>query len=460
MALSAATVWEVRTAGSDTACSGGFVTGQSGTDYSQQDAAQYTGTNLVIDGALNTKVTSATHNFVAADVGNLIRVTAGTNFTVGFYQIVSCASNAATLDRAVGTIGSTGGTFAVGGALATPGLAVAALVAGHTIYAKGSYTTTTNTANVTGGRLDFAVSGTQVAFNKFYGYTTTRGDGGKYTITLGATFTGPLITTNNANSFHDIRNVALVGNATSGSIAITHAGRSNRIQNLKVSGFGAGGGHIVQIVTGSATLADFEISGGATGTSAALALGVNCQVWNGWVHGNAGRGIVLSSGSMSMQRVISTDHTGANGYGFFNVSAGEWTTDHCVGWNNAAGDWILSGANGSIVCTYCVSGGGSGYNWDNLTGPNSIDLYYCARKQNTTGTFRTTPTINVGLVTLTGDPFTNAAAGDFSSDLVAGEGLALRDVVSTMFGLTTSYADIGAAQHLDAGINRLLLEDG
>lgn len=46
MALPAATVWEVRTTGSDAACSGGFVAGASGTDYSQQNAAQYSASDL------------------------------------------------------------------------------------------------------------------------------------------------------------------------------------------------------------------------------------------------------------------------------------------------------------------------------------------------------------------------------------------------------------------------------
>jgi hypothetical protein len=45
MALSSATVLEVRTTGVDTN-GGGFVTGATGTDFSQQNAAQYSGTNL------------------------------------------------------------------------------------------------------------------------------------------------------------------------------------------------------------------------------------------------------------------------------------------------------------------------------------------------------------------------------------------------------------------------------
>jgi hypothetical protein len=75
--------------------------------------AAYDFTDLVIDGALNTKVTSASHNFVASDVGRMLRVDSGTGFTAGTYRIVSVALNAATLDRAVGTAGSTGGSFHV-----------------------------------------------------------------------------------------------------------------------------------------------------------------------------------------------------------------------------------------------------------------------------------------------------------------------------------------------------------
>src|SRR5262245_28758828 len=111
--------WEVRSTGNDNN-GGGFVIGGSGTDYSQQDAAQYNFTDLVVDGSVNTKVTSASHNFVAADVDNIMHITAGTGWTVGFYRILSVASNAATLDRSPAAVSTTGGTFYVGGALATP----------------------------------------------------------------------------------------------------------------------------------------------------------------------------------------------------------------------------------------------------------------------------------------------------------------------------------------------------
>lgn len=67
-------------------------------------------TDLVIDGADNTKITSAARAFVAGDVGKKISITGGTGFTVDVYTIESVAGGAAFLDAAVGTVGSTGGT--------------------------------------------------------------------------------------------------------------------------------------------------------------------------------------------------------------------------------------------------------------------------------------------------------------------------------------------------------------
>jgi hypothetical protein len=103
-AISADTVWEVRsTNGADTN-GGGFVPGQGATDVSG-------GTDLAIDAASNTVVTSASHNFVAADVGKYLAITAGTDWNLGYFNILSTATNAATLDRTPGAVGLTGGTY-------------------------------------------------------------------------------------------------------------------------------------------------------------------------------------------------------------------------------------------------------------------------------------------------------------------------------------------------------------
>src|SRR3990167_3249347 len=86
-AFNAATVFEVRTAGAAT--NGGcFVTGASGTDRSQQDAAQISYTDLVI-GAVTTELTSAAFPFAADDEGNCINIASGAGCTVQIVQVVS-----------------------------------------------------------------------------------------------------------------------------------------------------------------------------------------------------------------------------------------------------------------------------------------------------------------------------------------------------------------------------------
>ncbi len=73
-------------------------------------------TDIVIDGADNTKITSVSRPFVATaagvtgDEGHFLNITSGTGFTVHRVKIVSVAAGAATCSSAMGTVGSTGGT--------------------------------------------------------------------------------------------------------------------------------------------------------------------------------------------------------------------------------------------------------------------------------------------------------------------------------------------------------------
>ena len=139
MALSASTVWEVRAGGTATG-GGGFVSGGGGTDYSQQDAVHSTRTDIVIDAATNTDITSASDNFASDDVGNIINITSGTGFTTGRYEIVSVSSGVATLDRAVGTVGSTGGNGVLGGAMTITDANLSDVVAGNKVWIKADAT--------------------------------------------------------------------------------------------------------------------------------------------------------------------------------------------------------------------------------------------------------------------------------------------------------------------------------
>ena len=80
----------------------------------QTEGGCNTYTDLAVDGTLNTKVTSASYNFVAADVGSWLDITAGGAWTGGRYVIVSVAANAATLASSPAAVSSTTGTFVTG----------------------------------------------------------------------------------------------------------------------------------------------------------------------------------------------------------------------------------------------------------------------------------------------------------------------------------------------------------
>ena len=113
MAVGATAIWRVRPGGSNTN-GGGFDAGISGagTDYSQQNAAQASGTNGATVGT--TDFADATANaFTSAMVGNAIYIS-GTGQTTGWYFVVAYVSAShVTLDRSAGT--GTVATWNLGG---------------------------------------------------------------------------------------------------------------------------------------------------------------------------------------------------------------------------------------------------------------------------------------------------------------------------------------------------------
>lgn len=136
MAFAATVIWQSRPRAGNANNGGGFdpVSGTPGFDYSQQNSAQVTYTDLVI-GAINTStLTSAAHPFTAAHVGNIINITGGTGFTVQRVQVLSVTATVATIDVSAGTVSSTGGTGYLGGALNNAEACAALMVSGNTFY--------------------------------------------------------------------------------------------------------------------------------------------------------------------------------------------------------------------------------------------------------------------------------------------------------------------------------------
>jgi hypothetical protein len=145
MAIAATTQWEVRTTGAATN-GGGYSSG--GTDYCQQDAAQIAVADAVTDGS--TTVTSATANFPADCVGNVIYLSGGFSGSPVRRQVVTRNSTTSiVVDAAVNSGSSI--TLNLGGAVAKPEDISATPVAGNIVHVKtGTYTFGAHTYSGTG----------------------------------------------------------------------------------------------------------------------------------------------------------------------------------------------------------------------------------------------------------------------------------------------------------------------
>jgi hypothetical protein len=437
MAISTATVFECRTSGNATN-GGGFVTGAAGTDWSQQDAAQYSVADGVTAGT--TTITSATANFGTDVVGNIVYVQGGTgSVAANWYEITARPdANTITVDRATGLTAGTGVTLNIGGAINSVGtygqiLVAASLPSGTVLYvASGTYSMSVASNNVSNGRF----SGTTNITSYIIGYKagSTKND---YSET-------PLI------------NCSVAGVA----LTLTNSGNDCVvIANIKVDGTGA---------LGTA----FQMSGAAGSLYKCTA--VNCTASGFYFFATAQRAIscYASSTVIGFRRdglytaVIncwanSCSNNGFGGTAVTSVAVNCLATNCGVGFNGGSVNQI------AVNCT-AASNTTMGYNLDlggcfalNCVAANSstngFDLNAALPGKafgiNLAGYNNTTNDILGGYfvsdtLALTVDPFKNVAGNDFSPNSAAGGGVDLRGASFSADGLK-SYADIGSSQHRD-----------
>ena len=434
MALPATAVWEVRpTVGSDTACGGGFdpAIASPGTDYSQQDAAQYTFTDLASISSL--VVASASHNFVAADVGNFMQITAGTGFTTGFYEIVSVAANQATLDRSPGTVG-VGGTYFVGGALATVSQAVTVMVASNTVWVMGSAGTYLTTAVQT---LSSGLNGNAGQPTTFRGYGVTRGDGIQAVWQIATNSTNLVNFSGGVDNFlfRDFDFSVAAGTPGYGWYATGNDSTDITAIGCKWSGglrciqgdYGAG------YTFNRLILIDCEITGSA-GVGVANSSATSMFACN--VHDNVGDGFQIFPADVSATTYLSrtvfrANNSGAGAHGGIYCSGSERPLflENCAFTENT-GDGVCNVSSVGILAVNTIFYGNTGYGINQPNSGNQAYIVYlktCALGANSSGDFNNLPgIINEGAVTLTADPFTNQSAGDFSLNSTAGGGAACK----------------------------------
>jgi hypothetical protein len=450
-ALNAAIVFEVRTTGSDTN-GGGFKTGASGTDWSQQNGTQYSVTDGVTAGT--TTITSATANFGTDVVGNLIYVSGGTgSVTAGWYEItVRTNSTTITVDRSTGLTAGTGVTLKIGGALLSPGLLGAIMVSGNTAFIKysASVYAMTSSSNVTGGRF----SATLGSASRIVGYDSTRTianrDANRPTIQCSGSGV-TLFTFGNANGF-GIENLILDGNNETTSAGISSTAPSGGIHDyrrIKFMNFTSA----PSASAANTTIDECEF----TANSGSIASPGRFRLC--WFHANTAT--CISAPPAEIIHCLFAGNTGASTDAVvLSNSTAVSSISYCTFDNNGRHGINIT-ASASVVAGIienCVFTRNGGYGITSSSREDSVKIrnnaYGSGTHLNTSGQTNLAsgwPTNhNSGAVTLaSGDPYANSASNDFTLTSASTGRAGAFDGIA---GITdASYTDPGAVQHQDSG---------
>lgn len=462
MATSAAAVWEVRP-GAGSATNGGFfVTGASGTDYSQQNSAQYALTGVTSSGSGNTVLTAS----AAADmVGNGGRVVSGTNFVVDIYQVVSVvvgvsitfATNNAGTSICSGVGAS--GVINIGGALDSIAAINTRLINSTTQGSNGNkiYGKATGTLTFTATQLNFDLKSYALI-----GYTTTRGDNGQLTITT-ATNSVFLFEAGNAGFQWQFYNIKMTSTAGTKAAAIEDG---NSIYYLLCQNCTFDGPKFAletTVTTHHVVFFSCEIK---NCSSHGLSLEqVATKIVGCYIHDNTGDGVHTNgtaNGGISGELAVINSIIKSNGGNGVATSDfdGNAAISLCIANSaiiNNTGDGIHGGGASfsqmlGLQNTIIDSNGGWGVNCGALTSLlvfayGGGNAFGSASTANVSGDRNNFPAL-AGDITLTADPFTSRSSADFSLNSISGGGAACKGAgfPGILIAGGTGHADIGPLQ--------------
>jgi len=421
-----------------------------GRDYSRQAAAQKSGADLAIHASDSTKVQPVVAGVAAVDIGNFVKITAGTGFTTGVYRITAQDGTYWTLDRSAGTVGSTGGTYAMGGARLTIASAWADAIADNSVWVRlATYNISATLAPTVGG---------SNYLSRLIGYGTQRGDDGRPTIT---TNNNAINAINPSQAGWKVVNFIIDGSgSTKGLIGVNNTASYNSLINVKVTGFANEG---INNPGYNFSMLGVEVTG-CGGTNGAIDCGGNgVRLWNVYCHDNTATGAYNISTQCVITESIFKSNSGASSDGLSSVSYNA-TIHRTIIYGNgrdgirwAGGEYLLGGIISSVRNNIIMNNGGYGQNHQTAPGTgvfrNFPSCDYNAYYNNTSGALNNMAHGPHDVI-LTGDPFVDAAGGDFRLNNTAGAGAACRAAgfPGVLPGLSAvGYADIGVYQHLDAG---------
>ncbi len=413
-----------------------------GLDYSQTDTARIAFTDMVIDATTNTKFTSAANPVGVNFVGNTVRVTGGTGFTVQRAQISSVVGTVATCEKSLGTLSSTGGTGNLGGAMASPGSASSAIQNLNTIFIKYNATAynCSATPDVSGGRIN---NGNGLIL---VGWDTTRtignSDANRPTLNANAA-SMTLYNSTNASQAH---NLSFDNSGSNASVTLMNSSaftltvrrckfRRSTTSGLTVSGpitrlsdleFDTNSGTQALLITGSTTACGISVYG-CTATNAIT--------------------MIPSSSTGSLNDCLVANYAGTGNC--YNLSSAV-TATNCTGHASGATAGHIFTVTSRCELRNCLavgggSGGGGGRGFNANAAQAESRLVNCAAWDNDSGTHNYRAGQVEGFVTLSADPFV-AAGTDFRLNSTAGGGAACRGV-----GAPATYPGYGAANAPDIG---------
>lgn len=470
MALSPSTVWETRGTGGigpgNDNNGGGINALTVVTDYSQQNAAQLTLTDLATTGVVTT-LTSVTGGFTAAMVGNLIHIVSGTNFTAGFYEItVVTNTNTVTLDRAPTSAAGVAGTGSVGGALATLTAVAPVAVASNKIYCNGAFTTTASIA--------FAQSSTPSSATgwavRVIGYGAVRNDSGHATLTLTANTGITVINMSGVGIWVENLDVdcGSFGTSTAFSVGTHSMTRRCKAANFTTLGFNVTGGNDA--------IVECEATGGGSGATAGInmAASVSNYVTRCYVHDNACPGINLNNNTGASFNLV-TNNTGASSDGIRFTGTGNSIHNNTCHGNGGDG---IKGSGGNMLGdlvknNLLTNNGGFGITMTSGNWPSDFaydgNAYGGGASANTggtrnhmnsdaTGAGQVNPYLNPKDVILSASPYVGPTSGgtaNFGLNNTAGGGAAVRGkgAPGPFPGITATVGslDMGAVQSGPSG---------
>lgn len=372
-----------------------------------------------------------------------MNITSGTGFTVGRYHAVSEASGVLTLDRAVGTVGSTGGNGTLGGAMASPGACAGAMVGQNTVHWKsGTYTVTTTSSNVSNG-IVISPAGAQGNLTTWIGYGTTREDGGaKPKLAADGVITGSVFLFDvNINLLHRVDNIHIDCNSRTSIQGFTSSNR-NIISNLKVENcIGTNG------INGFGIFTNIEIIA-CTGTQSGNFTGATVV----GLYVDASSNVLLLDSSSLVFFVIDN----ATGVGItFKANDVNITLVNGVIYSPVGDGVFFNAVRSSLILNVLVEDAG-GFSFNGSADTNNVLLKNCGSRNPTTDHTNNVSLGDGGLLEATADFFTDPDNDDFSLNNTAGGGASAR--AAGFPGVypgasTTGFLDMGAAQHQDPAVS-------